>query len=107
MMMGDLRPELTVAFDELLHSVAARRYEAVILLGMPEKWFGVKPSLLIVEKLIPLLDDTDSEVRYYTAQSLGWLKFREALVPLRNHTSDSSAGVKRAIEKAIASIESS
>ena len=72
------------AFSELKSPDALNRREAAIALGACKKILNIEPDLEIVNKLIPLLEDSDYEVREAVAESLGYLGFKESIPYLQN-----------------------
>lgn len=66
-------------YRELKSNDPASRYEAAIMLGQCERLLNIKPSTEMVSMLAVLLNDDNAHVRYYTAQALGELAFKEAI----------------------------
>ncbi len=70
---------LKTLIDELSNEEPSRRYSAVIAVGECRRMFDIEPNEDLLNLIIPMLNDEDSHVRYYTAQAIKNLGFKKAL----------------------------
>ncbi|MBW1641511.1 MAG: hypothetical protein JRJ76_01605 [Deltaproteobacteria bacterium] len=71
-------------YEELSKPEAHSRYEALILLGNCEQMLGIPKEKSMVLAIAPYLHDCNDHVRYYAAESLMNLGYREAIPFLKS-----------------------
>lgn len=110
-----MRDELSAILNALKSEIADTKYEAAILLGEYEEIFNVKMSKKMQENitfhLLPLLNDKNDHVRYYTAEAIGKIGVYFAISKLKKRlniekkTKNNTVNVVFSIEKAIQNLK--